>query len=132
MHKNTFLITIENLALETIIGVLPKERKNKQRVLINAKISYKYKMCKPIKHSKMQHSMVDSDKAYLDYVAIRDFLILHLQSARYGLLEEALKGSIKALKGRFPAINSIWLCIKKPDILHDCIVGLQTKHVFKE
>lgn len=102
-------LMIQNLSLEVIIGILPFERENPQKIELDMELDYDYK------------------GEYLNYVNLVDFVSLKLKEEKYGLLEEALEDLITNLKLHFPMILSISLCIKKPDILSNCIVGVRKK-----
>lgn len=105
-------LTIQNLSLEAIIGILPFERENPQRIIIDAELEYDYK------------------GDYLNYADLVDLILLKMKEERYGLLEDALEDLITNLKIHFPMILSISLSIKKPDILSNCIVGVRKKEIF--
>ncbi|OBV28609.1 hypothetical protein BKN38_06970 [Helicobacter sp. CLO-3] len=133
-------IIIENLEIKAIIGVLEAEREAPQRVIIDMKVKYDSKRVKRGKAfgtkaltSTAPH--LDKDlrpylDKYLDYVELKDFLASHIKAQKYALLEDALEGSAKALKKRFPSIKRICLVIKKPDILQDCTISMRLKCKF--
>ena len=97
---------IENLCFEAIIGLLEHERITPQEVLIEVKISYVY-----------------AEGAYLDYARLCVLITEHIQANAYELIESALLGTIEAIKSQSKYIKSIWLFIKKPQILSPTIVG---------
>lgn len=98
---------IENLSFEAIIGILDSERLNTQRVIIEARIDYLYA----------------PDQDYLNYATLCDLIREKIQTQRYELLESALLDLSSTLKDRFPSIQKLTLCIKKPQILAPSIVG---------
>ena len=103
-----FSIIIENLSFEAIIGILPFERENPQKILIDGVFGYQ-------------------SETFLDYVELRDTIIKLFQTQKYFLLEDAIKHISSTLQSQYPSLTSIELSIKKPDILKDCVVGLKTK-----
>lgn len=121
-------IIIENLIFEALIGILPEERKAKQRIQITAHISYSAQT----KAKSAQQSQIPAESSYIDYALIRQCLISHIQTSSYALLEDALQGSIKALKDAFPSITHINLHIKKLDIFSDCIIGVKKSATFSK
>lgn len=102
-------LIIQNLSLEVIIGILPFERENPQKIDLDMELDYDYR------------------GKYLNYVEIVDFVSLELKERKYRLLEEALEDLIAKLKIHFPMILAVSLSIKKPDILSNCIVGVRKK-----
>jgi len=105
-------ITINDLELRTIIGVLDFERKNAQRVILNIKLSYYY------------------TNEYINYVDIKELVKSAMTENRYYLLEEALIDISNLLKLEFPNIETVYISIKKPDILDDCNVGVEIDREF--
>lgn len=105
MKPQLITLRIENLALNAIIGLLESERKAPQRLLVNAKIVYKFR------------------GKYMDYVAISAMIEQMLTHNAYHTLESALIDISNALKRHFKPIKRIKLSIKKLDILDTCIVG---------
>ncbi len=108
-------IYIKNLTFFAIIGLLKSERKTTQKIIINAKIKYKY------------------DKInFINYVDIVDMIKSTIINKKFELLEEALETLAQDIKIKFPQANQIKLKIFKPDILQDCIVGVKIKKNFKK
>lgn len=112
MNTESITLHIENLSLETVIGVLPKERIAAQRLLIEAHITYEY------------------SGEYLNYVHICESITQCLQNGAYELLESALTDIANELKKHFVCITHLTLCIKKPDILAPCVVGASISRDF--
>ena len=104
---NLFSINIKDLTLEVIIGVLEEERKNRQKIIINANIEY------------------DMDEHFLDYTQAVEAIINLLEYKMYDTLENALDGICKALKLDFPEIKSIKMSISKPAIYKNCLIGVE-------
>lgn len=106
------ILIIQNLSLEVIIGILPFERENAQKIDLDVELKYDYR------------------GEYLNYAEIVDFISSTIKEKKYGLLEEALEDLITKLKSYFPMILSISLSIKKPDILSNCVVGVRKEKIF--
>ena len=104
---NLFSINIKDLTLEVIIGVLEEERKNRQKIIINATIEY------------------DMDEHFLDYTQAVEAIANLLEYKMYDTLENALDGICKALKLDFPEIKSIKMSISKPEVYKNCLVGVE-------
>ena len=102
-----YSIYIKDLTLEVIIGVLEEERKNRQKIILNATIDY------------------DMDEHFLDYTHVVEAIVNLLEYKMYDTLENALSGICKALKIDFPEIKSIKMSIAKPDIYKNCIIGVE-------
>ncbi|WP_295698746.1 dihydroneopterin aldolase [uncultured Helicobacter sp.] len=114
--KESITLYIENLTCEAIIGVLPFERYTPQKLIIEADITYMYSPA----------------QAFLDYAHICESIQQYLQNGTYELLESALIDITQKLKTQFPAICTLTLCIKKPNILDSCIVGASITRHFKD
>ena len=104
---NLFSINIKDLTLEVIIGVLEDERKNRQKIILNATIEY------------------DMDEHFLDYTQVVEAIVNLLEYKMYDTLENALEGICKALKLDFPEIKSIKMGISKPTVYKNCLVGVE-------
>ena len=107
MKKSCVSILIEDLKIQTIIGVLESERKSPQTLIINAKLDYFYQ------------------KEYLDYTKIVDFLMTTIQNQKYGLLEDAIEDLAQKLSVAFPTLARFSIKLQKPDILSSCVIGIQ-------
>jgi dihydroneopterin aldolase len=102
-------IQIKNLTFETIIGILPFERQNPQKVIINGTITYNY-------------SSQQCD--FIDYALVVEEIKSTLRIQKFELIETALITTSAHLKHTFPLIESLTLCIIKPSILPDAEVGV--------
>jgi 7,8-dihydroneopterin aldolase/epimerase/oxygenase len=100
-------ILIENLTFDTIIGILNHERLTPQTVQIDCIIDYHY-----------------THNFFINYADVTQLLQKIMEKEKFELIEEALKELTKALKEAFPRIHSLTLTIRKPNILHNCSVGV--------
>ncbi len=106
IHK----IIIENLKHKTIIGILPKERKRKQKVLISAEIVIS-------QNSTLENKVLkngDINKT-INYGEICEKIISILDSEKYKLLEEATEDICNKLMNEYSKIEKIDITIKKPN-----------------
>ncbi|WP_158657008.1 dihydroneopterin aldolase [Helicobacter aurati] len=99
-------LNIQSLEIETIIGILPHERKEKQPLLINASLYYRY------------------EGEFLDYLLVRDSLITILCQGKYGLIEDALCDTASKLFSLYPLVQKIKLALMKPNISQDCQISM--------
>jgi dihydroneopterin aldolase len=100
-------IAIRDYRFRTIIGLLDHERKEEQEIVVDLEIDYDYR-----------------DGKYLDYARVAEEVREHLQQERYELLEEALLGLEKLLRGSFPTITRLACTLSKPHILPHAEVSL--------
>ncbi|MRI59203.1 MAG: dihydroneopterin aldolase [Epsilonproteobacteria bacterium] len=91
--------SLENLEFYAIIGILPHERLTVQKVILNARLSYQ------------------SKEEYIDYAKAARLLENHIKEQQFELIEDALASCAMLLKKHFPQIKSLYLQIKKPQIL---------------
>ncbi len=103
-------IRINDLAFETIIGILDFERQSPQRVVVDCTLEY--------------------EGEYVDYSVIREIVVQTIQKGAYGLIEEALPAVIAKVHEVFPQVRSIILQITKPDIFDDCRVSVEERAAF--
>jgi 7,8-dihydroneopterin aldolase/epimerase/oxygenase len=106
-------IEIRALTFECIIGILDFERREPQRIVVEATIDYDY----------IQGS-------FLDYAAVAELIKTQMQARKFELIEEALAHLSGEIKRRFPASKRLTLTISKPDILPDCRVCVTEKSIF--
>ncbi len=104
---NLYSVIIKDLTLDIIIGVLEHERKNRQKIILNAVIEY------------------DKSKHFLDYTHVVEAIVNLLEYKMYDTLENALSGICKALKLDFPEIRTVKMSISKPEIYKNCLVGVE-------
>jgi 7,8-dihydroneopterin aldolase/epimerase/oxygenase len=103
-------ILIESLTFETIIGILEYERTLPQRVQIDCTIDYPY-----------------AEGDFINYADVAALIEATLHRERFELIETALETLGVTLKHHFPAMQTLELTLRKPDILPNCTVGVQ-KH----
>lgn len=103
-------IFIEQLSFKTIIGILKQEREEPQNVIVDCTIDY--------------------EKGFVNYAEAVAFLKETIIEKEFGLIEDGLSFLAEGLYRRYPNINQIELKITKPDILHDCKVGVSKKFNF--
>lgn len=100
-------IHINELSFETIIGILPFERENKQKVIINLEAEYVY-----------------LDNEFVDYAQIVELIISTMDEKKFELIEEALEELKSIIFTNFKQINKIFIKITKPDIIKNCNVSV--------
>ncbi len=100
-------IFIKNLKFNTIIGLLPEERKNPQEIIVDASFT-----CKDL---PMQ----------VDYAKAAKMIEDILQAGKFDTVEAALLELERRLKGAFPSIEKMRLSLTKPHILDNCEVGAE-------
>lgn len=103
-----FKIHIQNLAFQTIIGILPKERTALQKVVIDCEIEYLYE-----------------EKKFLDYAQICALIETLFQTNKYFLIEDALSDVCKNIAQNNSQIQTIRLKVMKPEILANADVGVE-------
>ncbi len=108
-------ISINDLEVYAIIGILDIEKETPQRIIVDLEASYEYE---------------DRD-TFVDYAKIVDMISYDLKKSRYGLLEDAINALAVLLKSEFPHIYDLRISITKPDIIPNCKVAL-FKFFFKK
>jgi len=106
LHKYT--IHIENLTFRAIIGILDKERREAQKVVVNVEIVY----------SK-------NAEGFINYADVAKLIEEGMQKEQYLLLEEALEALSGKIKLQFPSIETLKLKLSKPNILDNCVVSVE-------
>jgi len=99
-------IKIQNLTFDCIIGILPFERKTKQKVIINLSFKYKFK-----------------DNEFINYADIAKYIEETMKKEEFLLIEDALLFIKKHLKSQY-SIKKLKLSISKPNILDNCEVSV--------
>jgi dihydroneopterin aldolase len=105
---NAFKLYIEDLKVSAIIGILDFERENEQNIIINVQIEY----------------LKDGDH-FVNYKYVAETIESNLKKRKYGLIEDALKDIMIRIKEDYPTISSIRMKISKPDIIKNCLVGVE-------
>lgn len=103
-------INIKALTFNCIIGILPFERKKKQKVIIDISLKYFYDT---------------NNSFFIDYSKIVTFIQKRMVKKRFKLIEDAILYIRKKLKKRYKIIN-LKIKISKPDILPNCVVSIET------
>lgn len=106
-------ILIENLTLDTIIGILEHERLTPQRVEIDCVIEYTY-----------------FDGQFINYASVAEIIETTMHREKFELIETALENLSQILKSYFSSIETLALTIRKPNILPNCTVGVQKNFIF--
>lgn len=101
-------ILIENLKFNTIVGVYPQERRDEQAVVVDIRIDYAF-----------------SNGSYIDYERVSKMVEKCMKQKKFRLLEEAIVFIKDMLTSNFQYINSIYIKISKPQILSNCLVGVE-------
>ncbi len=99
-------IVIKDLTFKCILGILPKERVKKQKVIIQFSCHYNYQ-----------------EGQFVDYSKIAKEIESIMKKKKFQLIEEALLYIKNRLKTRYP-ITKINLTIEKPTILKNCSVSV--------
>jgi dihydroneopterin aldolase len=101
-------VQIKNLKFQCIIGILKKERKTKQKVIVNIKFNYNYKK-----------------QNFIDYSEVAQLVEQNLKKQRFGLIEDAILDTKDLLEYKFD-IKKLKIKITKPDILKNCLVSVKS------
>jgi dihydroneopterin aldolase len=105
MKKYTILI--EDLTFKAILGLLEKERKEEQLVVVCAQIEYEGK------------------ENFVDYAKVTDIIENTIKEGKFKLIEDAADEIEKKLLEKFPHIRELKLKIRKPEILKNALVGVE-------
>lgn len=97
------------LKLSCIIGILPFERKKKQKIVIKLRAK--------------------SDE-FLDYAKLCEWLELTYKKHKFKLLEDSLEFVVSELKQIHPALRSLKIAISKPYIIKNARVSAFIKKKF--
>lgn len=106
-------ILIENLEFKTILGILESERLTPQKISIVCTIDYAY-----------------TQNEFINYAEVAKLIEETMIKEKFFLIEEALEFITQTLKNTFPLIGELILCIRKPDILSNCTVGVEQRTLF--
>ena len=108
-----FTIYIEDLKIEAIIGILDFEREKPQLIIAKCKIKYKR-----------------DDEDFINYAQLSSMIESMLIENKYELIEDALDEIIEKILEKFKSIKSIKLKLSKPNIIDNCIVGVESFRKF--
>ena len=103
-------VSIDSLTFKTIIGILPFERVNKQKVILDISFTYKF--------SKGQ-------KDFIDYSHVANMAKMIMKKEKFLLIEDAIIYLNRALSSEFQ-IKKLKIKITKPDILKNCTVSVSS------
>ena len=104
-------LRIVDLELVCIIGILPHERTQAQRLVLHAELDVDFSL------AKAEASAVVSG---VDYAAVAAYLKESAMLGQFGLLEDLLNDLAYGVMAKFPALWGLTLRASKPDILQDC------------
>ena len=107
MENGKYTIVIEDLTFRAVLGILEKERKKEQPIVVNLKIEYENK------------------KNYIDYAKVCNIVQKTIQYGKFLLIEDAIDEIEIKLKKEFKQIKELYLSIKKPEILKNALVGVE-------
>ncbi len=100
-------ICIDKLEFNCIIGILPSERKKKQKVSIKANIHFN-----------------DSNKILIDYAKLSFFIKKIFKKQKFYTIEKSLTHVSKKIRKKYPCIKKIYLKISKPNALKNCLISV--------
>ncbi len=101
-----FTISITNLKIETIIGVLEEEKQNPQTIIIDAKITFDGS--KSAKSDKIEDT--------IDYFQVTRLITENVQASSFELLEKLLDFIINIIM-KFSLVKEAEVTIHKPKAL---------------
>jgi dihydroneopterin aldolase len=103
-------IHIEELTVDTIIGILDFERSSKQKVVIETRINYIY-----------------TENQFINYALVIKDIEKSLHENEYKLLENALSDISRVLFENYSQIESLYLKISKPNIIKNATVSVSNE-----
>ena len=107
MENGKYTVVIEDLTFRAVLGILEKERKKEQPIVVNIKIEYEDK------------------KNYIDYAKVAEIVEERIKKNKFLLIEDAIDSLELILKKEFPQMKKLYLSIKKPEILKNALVGVE-------
>lgn len=110
----TYVVRLEALEVQALLGIHPQERAGPQRVLISVDLHCNYGA----------HAPEDRIGAVVDY----DFLrteIIRLVAERHFELQETLCDAVAALALGDPRVAGVRVATTKPDIYPDARIGCE-------
>lgn len=100
------IISIRELKLQTLIGILPWERRQKQSVILDLELTT----------SLLKAGQTDDIEQAVNYAAVVEKLVAFGETATFQLLEAFVEEATQMLFDTFP-IEAIKISIHKPGIL---------------
>jgi len=100
-------VTLEELHVECIVGILPHERTTPQRLTVKCVVDYDYR-----------------EGLFVDYALLAHRIETLLIDRQFGLLEEAIAALFVSIPQHFSNIQKIELTLSKPDILDNGIASV--------
>lgn len=107
MQNSDFLLALRDFKINSIIGILPKERVESQDILLNLELVYAGNL--------------------IDYAIIRDDILEIFKNNNFLYLEDALINLRDSILSKFSNIKSLKLELRKPSIFIDCIPSVAMK-----
>ena len=104
-------IHIEELTMDTIIGILDFERNYKQKVIIETKINYNY-----------------TENKFINYALVIKDIEKCMHEKKYELVEDALSDISVVLFKNYSQIRKLYLKISKPDIIKNATVSVSCEY----
>lgn len=111
-----FGISINDLRLQAIIGILPFERERAQEIAVDLEAVYEIDFVDC--HESLRNSRNDG---IVDYALLREIILDSFKKNNFLYLESALVAIQGAILERFPQILELHLSIKKLAIFSDCV-----------
>ncbi|MBD3840930.1 MAG: dihydroneopterin aldolase [Campylobacterales bacterium] len=99
-------VTISELTFKAILGILPFEREQSQRVVVNMSFEYEF-----------------SQGNFIDYSKVAKLVKKTMKKEKFFLIEDALIALENKIQSRF-SVSNLTIKITKPDILKDCFVSV--------
>jgi len=101
-------VYIEQLTFKTIIGILPFERVEKQKVILDIFFNYTF--------SKKTQD-------FIDYSEVSALIKKTMKKKKFNLIEDAILCLEKKIYKKFN-LRNLKIKISKPNILKDCLVSV--------
>ena len=102
-------VNISDLTFNCIIGILPSERKDEQKVIVDISFEYFYD---------------DKISNFIDYSEVANLIQQIMIEKKFKLIEDAILYIRKDIKLKYN-IKNLRVKITKPDILSNCIVSIE-------
>lgn len=107
------IVYIRDLNIQTIIGIFPWERENKQTICIDLEMATD--ISRAVKSEKIEDA--------LDYKAVSDRLRSFVENSEFQLIETLAEKIISIVQNEF-SVPWVRLSLAKPDAIPDAKVGL--------